>query len=184
MTDTTSVTATDTLAQATALLGTLRQETHSYKALLQRFEEQRVAVTQQDPLVLEDITIAISELVHGLNQLRVQREAQLNLLHKGLGEPVGESRLVAVAQALGAYPESASLNTDLQEARIRLRQQTEVANQQCDDLLFTVGYAMQMGHERLNLMKGVAENRPSQVYTAKGGAAQNQTARSLLNQVG
>lgn len=184
MTHTPTRPVTDVLAEATALLGTLRQETCSYKTLLHQFAQQHTAIGQQQPAQLEEVTVAVSEVVHELNQLREQREAHMATLSERLQIDVSENRLVALAEAIGHQPAGKKLGEDLLDARSHLRAQAEVAHQQCDDLLFTVGYAIQMGHERLSLMKGMAANRSSNVYTAKGNATQGQPSRSLLNQVG
>lgn len=184
MTQTLPLPTTDVLAQATALLGILRQETRSYKSLLQQFAQQRTAIGQQQPAILDEITVAISDLVHGLNQLRAQREAQIAALFQTFQLRATENRLVVLAETIAQQTKGQQLSEDLLEARTHLRAQAQNAHQQCDDLIFTVGYAMKMGHERLNLMKGVADNRSSHTYTAKGSAAHGQPSRSLLNQVG
>lgn len=169
---------------AANLLSTLQEEATLLDQLRGCFDEQMDALRGQAPDRLETATQDANEIVNRMNQLRQVRLRQMRLMGRVLRLDSAPVTLAALAEALQATPDGRTVSQQLLDTRTTLRSLARTTQQQCEDLEFTLQYALQLGREMLETIKGLDTPPPTKVYTARGDARQTTTPRSLLNRVG
>ena len=171
------------LALVDPLLGTLQEELDALETLGAAFDAQLAAVRERHLEALEAATERAQTATDVLDRLGRTRERQTRLLARVLRVPAGDPSLTPVIEALAAHPGGAAVGSRLAEARARLRSRAEAAEQVRDELAFALEYALGLGRDLVEQLRGLG--RPAgNDYTAGGGTARTATQRSLLNHLG
>lgn len=164
---------------AQAIVELLHQEQDALVDLHHHATDQLEALRERDVDRLEQATLHANEAVNTLDGLRQVRERKMRLLGRVLKLEHESASLEQLASALDG-----EVATWLLEARANVRQQARTTEQRCEELTFTLRYAVELGRDILQALHGVDDQSTTPVYTATGTSGHAAGPRSVVNQVG
>lgn len=171
-----------TLAQG--LLSTLQQEYEALEGLCTAFDQQLDALRARQHEALEQATQDANVAVTRLGTLQLTRQRKMRLLGRVLGVETDGTALPQLAAALNGRPAGEDVAQHLLATRTRIRERAAQTQQRCDELAFTLQYAVDLSREMMRTLQRLDAPPPARTYTAAGGTSQTAPPSSFLNKLG